>query len=228
MRSARAGSSGPGSYAPNVRSTSSRVANHPSWIAARSSASFTAQSATSPPAPASRTVQRRPVDHYASNNTARPGRARPTPRHAGAAGRRHADHAPARRRLYQPQHPTGLPRRAGAPGRLAGDRPAHRRPARRLPRRALRGGPRARHRRRRRRRPVSGQARRPAGPRRGSDRPRVGRLPAHGRRAGPGPGRPAARGRARRDSRHRRPSPHGRPVASNPPPRRTAGADSTP
>ena len=33
-----------------------------------------------------------------------------------------------------------------------------------------------------RRRPVSGQARRPAGPRRGSHRPRVGRLPAHGRR----------------------------------------------
>ena len=28
-------------------------------------------------------------------------------------------------------------------------------------------------------------------PRRGSDRPRVGRLPAHGRRPGPGPGRPA-------------------------------------
>ena len=43
-----------------------------------------------------------------------------------------------------------------------------------LPRRALRGGPRARHRRHgRRRRPVSGQARRPARPRRGSDRPRV-------------------------------------------------------
>ena len=52
--------------------------------------------------------------------------------------------------------------------------------------------------------PVSGQARRPAGPSRGSDRPRVGRLPSHGRRPGPGPGRPAARGRARRDSRHRR------------------------
>ena len=49
------------------------------------------------------------------------------------------------------------------------------------------------------------------GPRRGSDRPRVGRLPSHGRRPGPGPGRPAERGRARRDSRHRRPSPHGRP-----------------
>ena len=56
----------------------------------------------------------------------------PTPRHGGAAGRRHADHAPARRRESQPQHPTGLPRRAGAPGRLAGARPAHRRPARRL------------------------------------------------------------------------------------------------
>ena len=42
----------------------------------------------------------------------------------------------------------------------------------RLPRRALRGGPRARHRRpRRRRRPVSGQARRPAGPRRGKRPP---------------------------------------------------------
>ena len=60
---------------------------------------------------------------YRSNHPARPGRARPTPRHGGAAGRRHADHAPARRREYQPQHPTGLPRRAGAPGRLAGDRP---------------------------------------------------------------------------------------------------------
>ena len=50
-----------------------------------------------------------------------------------------------------------------------------------------------------------------AGPRRGSDRPRVGRLPSHGRRPGPGPGRPAERGRARRDSRHRRTSPHRRP-----------------
>ena len=161
MRSARAGSSGPGSYAPNVRSTSSRVANHPSWIAARSSASFTAQSATSPPAPASRTVQRRPVassarrnrraarlpdasasghnttgphplarppsvidnTHYASHHPARPGRARPPPRPGGAAGRRHADHAPARRRLSQPQHPTGLRRRAAALGRLARGRP---------------------------------------------------------------------------------------------------------
>ena len=45
--------------------------------------------------------------HYASNNTDRPGRARPTPRHGGAAGRRHADHAPARRRLYQPSTPDG-------------------------------------------------------------------------------------------------------------------------
>ena len=44
----------------------------------------------------------------------------------------------------------------------------------------------------------------PAGER---DRPRVGRLPAHGRRPGPGPGRPAERGRARRDSRHRRTAP---------------------
>ena len=62
----------------------------------------------------------------------------------------------------------------------------------RLPRHDLRGGPRARHRRPRRRRcPVSGHARRPAGPRRGRDRPRVGRLPSHGRRPGPGPGRPA-------------------------------------
>ena len=103
-------------------------------------------------------------DPYDSDYTDRPDRARSTPRHGGAAGRRHADHPEARRRLYQRQHPTGLPRRAGAPGRLAGGRPAHRRPARRLPRRALRGGPRARHRRPgRRRRPVSGQARRPAG-----------------------------------------------------------------
>ena len=152
-------------------------------------------------------------NHYRSNNTDRPGRARPTPRPGGAAGRRHADHPEARRRLSQRQHPTGLrSARCGAwthgagPPRLTtpllavylGER--------------LRVGPRARHRRpRRRRRPVSGQARRPAGPRRGSDRPRVGRLPSHGRRPGPGPGRPAARGRARRDSRHRRPSPHGRP-----------------
>ena len=44
---------------------------------------------------------------YASNNTDRPGRARPTPRHGGAAGRRHADHPEARRRLYQRQHQTG-------------------------------------------------------------------------------------------------------------------------
>ena len=101
--------------------------------------------------------------------------------------------------------------------------------ARRLPRRDLRGGPRARHRRPgRRRRPVSGQARRPAGPRRGSDRPRVGRLPSHGRRPGPGPGRPRC---ARTGSPRFSPPP---PVpartagASNPPPRRTAGADSTP
>ena len=43
---------------------------------------------------------------------------------------------------------------------------------------------------RRRRRPVSGQARRPARPRRGSDRPRVGRLPSHGRRPGPGQAAP--------------------------------------
>ena len=55
--------------------------------------------------------------HYASHYTARPGRARPPPRHAGAAGRRHADHPEARRRLYQRQHPTGLRRRAAAPGR---------------------------------------------------------------------------------------------------------------
>ena len=48
----------------------------------------------------------------------------------------------------------------------------------------------------------------PGRPRRASDRPRVGRLPSHGRRPGPGPGRPAERGRARRDSRHRRTSPH--------------------
>ena len=34
-------------------------------------------------------------DPYASNNPPdRPGRARPTPRPGGAAGRRHADHAP--------------------------------------------------------------------------------------------------------------------------------------
>ena len=39
--------------------------------------------------------------------TAHPGRARPTPRPGGAAGRRHADHAPARRRLSQPSTPDG-------------------------------------------------------------------------------------------------------------------------
>ena len=83
-------------------------------------------------------------DHYASNHTDQPGRARPPPRHGWAAGRRHADHPEARRRLYQRQHPTGLRRRAAALGRLAGDRPAHRRPAGRLPRHDLRGGPRGR------------------------------------------------------------------------------------
>ena len=152
-------------------------------------------------------------DHYASNNTAdRPDRDGPTPRRVGAAGRRHADHPEARRRLYQRQHPTGLPRRAVAPGRLAGARPAHRRPAGRLPRRDLRGGPRARHRRPRRGRcQVSGQARRPGGPRRGTHRARVGRVPPHGRRPGPGPGQATERGRARRDSRHRRTAPHRRP-----------------
>ena len=36
------------------------------------------------------------IDNYSyrSHNTARPGRARPPPRPGGAAGRRHADHAP--------------------------------------------------------------------------------------------------------------------------------------
>ena len=61
--------------------------------------------------------------HYASNNTGRTDRDSQPPRHGGAAGYRHADHPEARRRLYQRQHPTGLPRRAGAPGRMAGDRP---------------------------------------------------------------------------------------------------------
>ena len=107
------------------------------------------------------------------------------------------------------QHPPRLPRRPHARRRMAGGRPAYRRRVGRLPRRDLRGGPRARNRRpRRRRRPVSGQARSPARPRRGSDRARVGRLPSHGRRQGQGPGRPAESGRARRDSRHRRTSPH--------------------
>ena len=47
--------------------------------------------------------------HYASNNTIdRTDRNSPTPRHGGAAGRRHADHPEARRRLYQRQHPPGL------------------------------------------------------------------------------------------------------------------------
>ena len=61
--------------------------------------------------------------HYASHYTDRPDRARPTPRPGGAAGRRHADHPAARRRLSQRQHPTGLRRRAAARGRLAGDQP---------------------------------------------------------------------------------------------------------
>ena len=61
--------------------------------------------------------------HYASNHTAKPGRARPTPRPGGAAGRRHADHPEAHRRLYQRQHPTGLRRRAAALGRMARGRP---------------------------------------------------------------------------------------------------------
>ena len=52
-----------------------------------------------------------------------PGRDRPTPRHGGAAGRRHADHPEAHRRLHQRQHPTGLRRRAAALGRLAGAAP---------------------------------------------------------------------------------------------------------
>ena len=60
---------------------------------------------------------------YASNYPDRPGRARPTPRPGGAAGRRHADHPEARRRLSQRQHPTGLRRRAAALGRLARGRP---------------------------------------------------------------------------------------------------------
>ena len=53
--------------------------------------------------------------HYDSDYTDRPDRASPTPRHGGAAGRRHADHPEARRRLYQRQHQTGLrPARCGA------------------------------------------------------------------------------------------------------------------
>ena len=55
--------------------------------------------------------------YYASNNTDRTDRNRPPPRHGGAAGRRHADHPEARRRLYQRQHPPRLPRRASAPGK---------------------------------------------------------------------------------------------------------------
>ena len=66
------------------------------------------------------------------------------------------------------------------------------------------------------------------GPRRGSDRPRVGRLPAHGRRPGPGPGRPAARGTGSPRFSPPPPVPARTAGASNPPPRRTAGADSTP
>ena len=65
-------------------------------------------------------------------------------------------------------------------------------------------------------------------PARRSDRPRVGRLPSHGRRPGPGPGRPAERGRARRDSRHRRTAPHGRPGRRIPHHGATPGPHSTP
>ena len=52
-----------------------------------------------------------------------PDRARPPPRHGGAAGPRHADHPEARRCLYQPQLPTCLRRCAAALGRMARDRP---------------------------------------------------------------------------------------------------------
>ena len=52
--------------------------------------------------------------HYASNNTDRTDRDSPPTRHGGAAGRRHADHPEAHRRLHQRQHPTGLRRRAAA------------------------------------------------------------------------------------------------------------------
>ena len=53
--------------------------------------------------------------HYASNHADRPGRARPTPRHGGAAGRRHADHpagSPTPLSASTPDGPT--PARCGA------------------------------------------------------------------------------------------------------------------
>ena len=56
--------------------------HHPSWIAARSSASFAAQSATSPHAPASRTMQRRPVASSARRNRRAARLPAPTPWHA--------------------------------------------------------------------------------------------------------------------------------------------------
>ena len=150
---------------------------------------------------------------YRSNHTARPGRARPTPRHAGAAGRRHADHPEARRRLSQRQHPTGLPRRAGAPGRLArGRTPVDDASlavylgelfvAGRAPATAAVAVAAVRFRAK-----LAGQPA-PAGE-------ATARVLGGFRRTaadrGRGQARPAARGRARRDSRHRRPSPHGRP-----------------
>ncbi len=125
---------------------------------------------------------------YDSNYTDRPGRARPTPRHGWAAGRRHADHPEARRRLYQRQHPTGLrSARCGAWTPGAGTAPVDDASlavylgelfeAGRAPATAALAVAAVRFRAK-----LAGQ---PA-PRRGSDRPRVRRLPSHGRRPGPG------------------------------------------
>ena len=162
--------------------------------------------------------------------TARPGPARPTPRHGGAAGRRHANHPEARRRLYQRQHPTGLRRRAGGawtPG--AGPAPVDRRlgwpsTSASSSRRAVRPPP-----------PPWPSPPSGFGPRSPASRPPPGQRPpacwaATGARPPTGAGARPPRC-ARTGSPRCSPPPNG-PArtagASNPTPRRTAGADSTP
>ena len=134
------------------------------------------------------------------------------------------------RRLYQPHHPTGLPRRAAAPWTHgAGAAPVDDASlavylgelfeAGRAPATAALAVAAIKFR---------AQTRRPARPRRGSDRPRVGRLPSHGRRPGPGPGRPAERGTGSPRFSPPPTSPHRRPGRRIPHHGRNAGADSTP
>ena len=168
--------------------------------------------------------------HYASNNTERTDLDSTTPQHGGAAGRRHADHPEAHRRLYQPSTPDGpTPARCGAwtpgggPPRLTTPRwpstSATLFEAGRAPATAALAVAAVRFRAK-----LAGQpdpageatARVLGGYRRTASRP------------GPGPGRPAERGRARRDSRHRRTSPHRWPGRRIHTPRRNAGAARTP